>query len=162
MPTLQLTTTIAAPIERVFDLARCIDLHTHTTSSTGEQAIAGVTSGLIGLGEEVTWRAKHFGVWQTLTVRITKFERPNYFADEMLRGAFQQMQHQHYFEATSTGTVMRDLFTYTSPWGILGRMAEALFLERYLRRFLAERNHILKQVAESEEWKRFLPRSEEA
>lgn len=162
MPTLQLTTTIAAPIERVFDLARCIDLHTHTTSSTGEHAIAGVTSGQIGLGEEVTWRAKHFGVWQTLTVRITKLEHPSFFADEMLRGAFQQMQHHHHFEATSTGTVMRDLFTYTAPWGILGRMADALFLERYLQRFLAERNRILKQVAESEEWKRFLSRSEEA
>jgi len=156
MPTLQLTTIIAAPIERVFDLARCIDLHTHTTFSTGEQAIAGVTSGLIGSGEEVTWRAKHLGVWQTLTVRITKFERPNYFADEMLRGAFKQMQHQHYFEATSAGTIMQDVFAYTSPWGLWGRLADTLFLERYLRHFLTERNRILKQEAESEEWQRYL------
>ncbi len=160
MPTLQLTTPISAPINRVFDLARCIDLHTHTTSSTGEQAIAGVTSGLIGLREEVTWRAKHLGLWQTLTVRITKFERPTYFADEMLRGAFQQMQHEHHFEATSTGTLMRDVFSYTSPWGLLGRLADMLFLERYLRHFLVERNRILQQVAESEEWKHYLPASD--
>ncbi|MGV3607987.1 MAG: SRPBCC family protein [Planctomycetaceae bacterium] len=161
MPTLQLTTNIAAPIERVFDLARCIDLHAHTASSTGEQAIAGVTSGLIGPGEEVTWRAKHLGVSQTLTVRITAFERPTYFADEMLRGAFQKMQHQHHFEATSSGTAMRDLFTYTSPWGLLGRLADWLFLERYLRNFLMKRNRILQQVAESEEWKQYLPQSDQ-
>jgi ligand-binding SRPBCC domain-containing protein len=81
-------TLIHAPLERCFDLSRSIDLHKVSTARTGEQAIAGVTSGLIGLGEEVSWRARHFGVWQQMTSRITAFDRPAYFQDTMVRGAF--------------------------------------------------------------------------
>ena len=95
MPVIELFTVIDAPMERVFDLARSIDLHTDSTAGTGERAVGGVTSGLIGAGQEVTWRARHFGVWQSLTVRITAFERPTHFADAMLRGAFRRMEHHH-------------------------------------------------------------------
>ena len=156
MPVIQLATSIAAPIERVFDLARSIELHTASTSRTGERAVTGVTSGLIGSGEEVTWRARHFGVWQSLTVRITAFEHPTHFADAMVRGVFRRMEHHHYFEPSSSGTTMRDVFTYESPLGILGRIADFLFLERYLRAFLIERNRVIKATAESDAWKRYL------
>lgn len=157
MPLIELSTLIAAPPGRVFDLSRSIDLHMASTSATGERAIAGVTSGLIGLGQEVTWRAKHFGVWQSLSVRITAFERPSHFADTMLRGAFRSMEHHHYFEETETGTLMRDVFRFQSPLGILGHFADFLFLTRYMRAFLIERNRVIKATAESEAWRRFLP-----
>jgi ligand-binding SRPBCC domain-containing protein len=156
MPVIELATAIAAPIERVFDLARSIDLHMQSTSSTGERAVGGVTSGLIGPGEEVTWRARHFGIWQSLTVRITSFERPNYFTDTMLQGAFRHMEHRHSFEPTPESTIMRDVFTYESPLGLLGRAADLLFLKRYLRSFLVERNRVIKAVSESDGWKRYL------
>jgi ligand-binding SRPBCC domain-containing protein len=156
MPVIELATSIAAPIERVFDLARSIDLHTESTARTGERAIAGTTSGLIGLGQQVTWRARHFGIWQSLTVRITEFEPPTHFADVMLRGAFCRMEHHHYFERSSEGTVMRDLFSYESPLGILGRIAEFLFLDRYMRSLLVERNRVIKAAAESDAWVRYV------
>ena len=156
MPLIELSTAIAAPVERVFDLARSIDLHMASTSSTSERAIAGVTSGLIGLGQEVTWRARHFGVWQTLTSRITEFERPTHFADVMLRGAFRRLEHHHYFEPSSDGTTMRDDFTYESPLGFIGRIADAFFLERYLRSILIERNRVIKETAESDAWRHYL------
>jgi ligand-binding SRPBCC domain-containing protein len=151
MPTIKLATSIAAPIDRVFDLARSIDLHTNSTSSTGERAIAGVTSGLIGPSQEVTWRARHFGVWQSLTVRITAFERPTHFADTMLRGAFRSMEHHHYFEPAGSGTTMRDVFSFQSPLGVLGRIADSLFLTRYMKSFLIERNRVIKATAESDD-----------
>lgn len=156
MPVVELETFIAAPIERVFDLARSIDLHTHSTSSTGERAVGGVTAGLIGPGQEVTWRARHFGVWQTLTVRVTAFERPTHFADAMLRGTFRHMEHHHHFEASTGGTIMRDVFTFESPLGILGRIADRLFLGRYMGSFLVERNRVIKATAESDAWKKYL------
>lgn len=158
MPTLELTTLIAAPVERVFDLARSIDLHMDSTAGTGERAVAGVTSGLIGLGQEVTWQARHFGVWQRLSVRITAFEPPSYFTDTMLKGAFRRMEHHHYFEAAPRGTRMRDVFSYESPLGLLGRLADVLFLERYMRAFLTERNRVIRAAAESGDWERYLPR----
>jgi ligand-binding SRPBCC domain-containing protein len=156
MSDIKLATSIAAPIERVFDLARSIDLHMNSTSNTGERAIAGVTSGLIGPGEQVTWRARHFGIWQSLTVQITSFEPPTHFTDTMVRGAFRQMEHDHYFESSSDGTIMRDVFAYTAPLGMLGRLAELVFLDRYLRSFLVERNRVIKHAAESGEWVRYL------
>ncbi len=156
MPTIELATSIAAPIERVFDLARSIDLHTNSTSSTGERAVAGVTSGLIGPGQEVTWRARHFGIWQSLTVRVTVFERPTHFADAMLRGAFRSMEHHHYFEQSGSGTTMRDVFSFQSPLGILGRIADSLFLTRYMKSFLIERNRVIKATAESDDWNQYI------
>jgi ligand-binding SRPBCC domain-containing protein len=149
MPRIELTTLIAAPIETVFDLARSIDAHAASQASHGERAVAGRTSGLIEEGEEVTWEAVHLGLRQRLTSRIVAMRRPTYFRDSMLHGAFKRMDHDHFFESTPTGTVMKDVFDYAAPLGLLGRFADRLFLERYMRRLLEERNQVLKQQAES-------------
>ena len=135
MVRLEEITTIRAPIERCFDLARSVEVHLAGNVHFGEQAVAtaGVTSGLIGLGERVTWRAKHFGIWQTLTSEITALDRPTYFRDEMIRGAFRWMKHDHYFRAVSGGdTEMKDVFTFAAPVPALGWIVEALVLRSYL------------------------------
>jgi len=156
MPVIELTTVICAPRERVFDLARSIDAHQDTTSGTEERAVAGVTSGLIGMDDEVTWEARHFGVRQRLTVRVTAFDPPRRFQDIMVSGAFKRMVHDHEFAEHPTGTLMRDRFEFESPLGILGKMPDRLFLATYMRRFIARRNEVLKQLAESAEWRRYL------
>ena len=158
MPVIKLSTKIRAPIERVFDLSLSIDLHKAASAHTGEEAIAGVTSGLIGLGEQVTWRAKHLGVWQTLTTTITKHSSPNAFSDAMVQGAFKRFNHEHLFSESDGVTTMRDVFDFTAPLGLLGRFADWLFLENYMRRFLVLRNETIKRIAESDEWKQFLPK----
>jgi len=114
-------------------------------------------SGLLGFGDQVTWRARHFGVWQRLTSRITAFDRPTHFRDSMVRGAFQRLDHDHFFTADGGGTLMRDVFDYRAPLGPLGWLAERLFLTQYLRHFLETRNDELKAVAESSAWKEFVP-----
>ena len=156
MPCIELTTPIAAPLERVFDLSRSIDLHLASTASTGERAVGGITSGLIGKDQEVVWRAKHFGIWQTLSSRITAYDRPRYFRNSMVRGAFRRIDHDHYFEVSGAGTLMRDVFEFESPLGFLGRMADWVILERYMKSFLIERNRVIKATAESDTWKTFL------
>jgi len=118
--------------------------------------VAGVTSGLIGMDDEVTWEARHFGVRQRLTVRVTAFDRPKHFQDIMISGAFKRMVHDHEFAEHPTGTLMRDRFEFTSPLGILGKIADWLFLTSYMRRFIARRNEVLKRLAESAEWRRYL------
>jgi ligand-binding SRPBCC domain-containing protein len=94
---------IHAPVERCFDLARSVEVHLAGNIHCGEQAVAtaGVTSGLIGMGQRVTWRAKHFGIWQNLTSEITAMDRPAYFQDTMIQGAFRFMRHDHMFRALS-------------------------------------------------------------
>ena len=153
MPKIILKTEIKASIEIVFDLSRSIDLHKISTEHTNEEAIAGKTSGLIGLNESVTWRAKHFGVYQKLTSKITEFERPNYFVDEMVHGIFRGFRHEHRFTDFNGMTLMVDHFDYESPLGYLGKMADELFLQKYMTDLLIERNRIVKDFAETEKWK---------
>ena len=153
MPRIELKTEIKADRHIVFDLSRSIDLHKISTEQTNEEAIAGKTSGLIELGESVTWRAKHFGVYQKLTSKITEFDKPKYFADQMVRGAFKEFKHEHHFEELNDGTLMIDFFDYKSPFGVLGRLADKLFLEKYMTKLLFERNRIVKEFAESKKWK---------
>jgi ligand-binding SRPBCC domain-containing protein len=149
MPVIILRTRVAAPPARCFDLARDVDLHQRSTAASRERAVAGVTSGLLGAGDEVTWEATHFGVRQRLTSRITAFDPPNRFVDEMVRGAFARFRHEHQFHAVEGGTEMVDTFDYTSPLGPLGRLADGLFLRRYMTTLLRERNAYLKRAAES-------------
>ena len=150
MYTLRVTTTIAAPAARCFDLARSIDAHILSAGRSGEKAVGGRTSGLLELGQEVTWEARHFGLRQRLTSRITAFEPPRYFQDRMIRGVFRFLEHDHFFEPDeSGGTVMVDVMRFQAPLGLLGWLAERLFLARHLRRFLQQRNLALKAMAES-------------
>jgi ligand-binding SRPBCC domain-containing protein len=153
---------ILAPIDRCFDLARSVEVHLLGNVHFGEQAVAsaGVTSGLVGLGERVTWRAKHFGVWFALTSEITTMEPPLHFRDEMRQGPFRFMIHDHHFQPLpDDATEMVDIFRFAAPLPLLGTLAEAFVLRRYMRRLLQERNLVIKQIAESSEWRKYLPAS---
>jgi ligand-binding SRPBCC domain-containing protein len=149
MPVIVLRTLVAAPPARCFDLARDVELHQGSTAASRERAVAGVTAGLLGAGDEVTWEATHFGVRQRLTSRVTEFDPPKRFVDEMVRGAFRRFRHEHQFLSVPDGTDMVDIFDYTSPLGPLGRLADGLFLRRYMTTLLRERNAYLKRAAES-------------
>jgi ligand-binding SRPBCC domain-containing protein len=157
MAVIQLSTVIRAPQERVFDLARSIDAHQDSTEGTEERAVAGVTKGLIGMGGEVTWEARHFGVRQRFSVRVTAFDRPNHFQDVMISGAFKSMAHDHKFAEHPEGTLMSDRFEFSSPLGILGKIVDSIFLTSYMRRFILRRNALLKHLAESGDWIRYVP-----
>lgn len=155
MPIIKIETEINAPIERVFDLARCIDLHTESLSHTEEKAVAGKTKGLINKDETVTWQAIHFAVKQKLTAKIIVFERPHHFRDSMIKGAFERFDHDHFFEWKDSHTVMTDVFDYDSPFGFLGNVADQLFLKSYMTKLLESRNELIKKVAESDGWKKY-------
>jgi len=127
------------PPDRLFNLARSIDAHLDSQADAGEQAVAGVTMGLIGAGQEVTWRARHFGVPIRMTSRLTSMEFPERFVDEQVRGPFKAFRHVHEFEATASGSVMTDRVEFTAPFGLLGRIVEKLVLHRYLERLIVER-----------------------
>lgn len=149
MARIRIVTSIAAPIERCFDLARDIDFHVRSLAGTGERAVAGRTSGLIELGESVTWEARHFGIRQRLTSKITALDRPRYFRDEMVAGAFRNFAHDHLFEQTGDVTVMIDAVEFQSPLGPIGWLVDRLVLAGYLSRLLTGRAEAIKQAAPS-------------
>ncbi|MEH3033483.1 MAG: SRPBCC family protein [Aeromicrobium erythreum] len=140
MPQLRLETMIDAPPDVCFGLAISVDAHTASMGASGERAVAGVTSGEMRLGDTVTWRARHFGLPFRLTSRITVSERPDRFVDEQVRGPFGHWRHEHRFELRGTGTLMVDRIDFASPLGPLGRLVDAVALERYMRRLIETRN----------------------
>ena len=153
MPTIHLTTFIAAPVERVFDLSRSIDVHKKSLAHTNEQAVAGTTSGLIQQDETVTWKAKHLGKVRVMKVKISSMTAPQSFTDELVNGDFKEMKHEHHFKPIKNGTLMIDLFSFKSPYGSLGKMVNYIFLKRYLRKLLERRNLAIKEYAETDKWK---------
>ncbi|MFI0430696.1 cell division protein [Mariniflexile sp. HMF6888] len=149
MPYVKVETIINADIKTCFNLARNIEIHQESLKHSSEIAVAGRTSGLIELNETVTWEAKHFGFVQHLTSRITEFKYPDYFVDEMVSGAFKSFRHEHHFKKVGKKTIMSDIFYFESPYGILGKLANWLFLEKYMANLLRTRNAFLKEKAES-------------
>ena len=156
MPCIKLRTIIDAPAKLCFDLSRSIDLHKISTSDTNEEAIAGTTSGLISEDEYVTWRAKHFGIYQTLTSKITAYQPYISFTDEMINGPFKSIKHIHTFEFIDNKTIMVDEFYFESPYGIFGRLFNTLVLTFYLKKLLIRRNNIIKLYAESNLWHKII------
>jgi ligand-binding SRPBCC domain-containing protein len=145
---LRVVTSIAAPPAVCFDLARSVDAHLASAAGTGERAVGGKTAGLLELGDEVTWQAKHLGFTQRLSSRITEFRPPSYFQDRMTSGAFRSLEHNHFFDPQEGGTLMTDVLFFAAPLGRLGWIAERMFLARHLRVFLVRRGFALKQMAE--------------
>ena len=149
MPVIYLETLIEAPIETCFNYARSIEAHMKSTEETKERAVAGVTEGLMENGDTVTWEAVHFGVKQRLKARITGMHEPEWFIDEMISGAFKSFVHTHRFEEIGNVTLMIDQFIYKAPLGIIGSIANVLFLKKYMRELLEKRAVRLKKMAEN-------------
>jgi len=148
MTTITILTMIRATPERCFDASRDLELHLESMSQTGERAVAGRTSGLIELGEQVTWEGRHFGIRQRFTSAITAYDRPRHFRDAMVRGAFRSFIHDHYFEPCEEGTRMTDVLAFRSPLGVLGAIVDRMIMTRYLTRMLTKRNEVVKAAME--------------
>ena len=150
MPSITIETRIAAPRERVFDLSRDVDAHAESSAFTGERIVEpGRTRGLLQLGDLLTFEGRHLGVRQRVTVRITEIDPPRRYVDEGVRGALRELRHVHEFFADGGVTVMRDVITWRSPLGILGRAADALFVTRHMRWYVSEKQSRLKTMAET-------------
>jgi ligand-binding SRPBCC domain-containing protein len=156
MPIIHLTTFIAAPAEVVFDLSRHIGVHKESMSHYKEEAVAGTRIGLIEKDETVTWRARHLFKNRLLRVKITEMKKPEMFTDEQVQGDFKKMKHEHHFKPCENGTLLIDLFHFESPYGVIGRWLNALYLTNYMKKLLEQRNKYIKEVAESGKWKKLL------
>ena len=141
-------TVVDAAVDVLFDLSLSIDAHLASMSESRERAVAGVTSGMIGVGERVTWKAKHFGMPFTMTSEIIELDRPHRFVDQQVKGPFRRFWHEHTFEPSPAWPVMIDRIEFEAPLGPLGRVAERLVLRSYLRKLIEQRNAFLKGAAE--------------
>jgi ligand-binding SRPBCC domain-containing protein len=156
MSSIHLTTFIAAPVTRVFDLARSIDMHKQSMTKHKEEAVAGIRFGLIEKDETVTWKAKHLFKTRFFRSEITQMKKPDMFVDEQVKGDFKMMKHVHHFKPCDNGTIMIDLVEFEAPYGSFGKLFSKLYLTGYLKSLIEQRNKTLKEFAESEKWRKFL------
>jgi ligand-binding SRPBCC domain-containing protein len=156
MPTIHLTTFIAAPAPVVFDLSRHIGLHKESMEKYKEEAVAGTRFGLIEKDETVTWRARHFFKNRLLRVKVTEMKKHEMFVSEQVQGDFKRMKHEHYIKPCDNGSLLIDLFHFETPYGALGRWFNNLYLTNYMKALLEKRNNFIKQFAEGERWKALL------
>ena len=155
-----ISTQVNSEMETLFDLSRNIELHQISTSHTNEQAVAGITSGLMNLHDTVTWKARHLFKQRRFTSKITAFQRPFYFRDEMQEGDFKKFVHEHFFEKNENGILMKDRVVLKAPFGFIGTLATGIFLKNYIRNLLIHRNEVIKQYAETGEWRKILLKNE--
>jgi len=156
MPTIHLTTFIAAPVERVFDLSRNISLHKISMEEFGEKATGGITSGLINIDDTVTWKAKHLFKTRFFTSKIIEMKPFEKFTDKMIKGDFISFQHEHFFKPIDNGTIVIDIINFETPYGVLGKLVNQFYLNAYLEKLIIKRNEVVRQYAVSEKWKALL------
>jgi ligand-binding SRPBCC domain-containing protein len=156
MPSIHITTFIAAPIDRVFDLSRHIGLHKISQQDNNEEAIGGVTSGLIKQGEFVIWKAKHLFKTRMMTIKITEMKSPDYFEDIMEKGDFISYTHKHHFKQVNNGTIMIDELAFETPYGSVGKIFNRIYLTKYMKSLVEQRNNTIREYAESTKWQALL------
>lgn len=156
MPTIHLTTFIAAPVNRVFDLARSIEVHKHSMNKHQEEAVAGTRYGLIEKNESVTWKAKHLFKTRFFRSEITEMKKPESFTDEQVKGDFKMLKHVHHFKPCENGTIMIDLVDFEAPYGSFGSIFTKLYLSSYIKKLIEHRNTTIKDLAETDKWRKFL------
>lgn len=152
MQLIHLTTFIAAPVERVFDLSRSVNLHKVSTAHRHERIVDGVMSGLLQEGDTVTWQARHLNKERRFTAQVTEMQRPFHFTEEMLKGDFKSYRHEHHFKGIDNGTILIDLLHFETPYGIIGRLFNHYYLTAYLETLLKTRNQVIREYAESRKW----------
>lgn len=156
MTTIRLSTEIQAPIGRCFDLSRSVDLHILSGGHTKERVVGGRATGLVEKDDVITWEAVHFGIKQKLTIRIMEMRPSYYFSEQMVKGAFKSMYHEHHFTPTANGTEVTDVFYYDTPFGIFGKLFDGILLERHMSKFLEDRNNLIESAAEGTAWIKIL------
>jgi len=161
MPEIHLTTFIAAPVERVFDLSRSINLHRVSMTKFKEKSIRGRMNGLLQLHDTVTWSARHLWKTRILQIKITRLLKPSLFIDEQVFGDFKSMKHEHFFKPCENGTIMIDQFFFETPYGLLGQWINNFYLTHYMKGLIEVHNEAIRKAAESNQWKHYLIGNEE-
>ena len=148
MPKLFVKTEINADINICFDLARDIGFYYQSLQKPTEIPISGKTSGLVEMGDYITWETNHLHLMQHLTLKISEFIKPSLFVDNLVEGEFKSYRHEHRFQKIENGTLMTDVFYFESSYSILGKFVDYVFLKKHFRKLLENRNNSLKQKAE--------------
>lgn len=134
------TTRLSATADEAFSLSLSVDFHLESFAHSGERLVGGLPAGELGPNDTVTWKARHFGVWWTMSSVISEYDRPHYFVDQQSKGPFKSFRHEHHFEPAADGCTMRDVVEMQAPFGPLGSLVGLLILNRHIEQLIDLRN----------------------
>ena len=148
---------IHAPIERCFLLSTSLELVGQVLQMRPVEGGSRKTAGLVAEGDRIEWRGWLFGLPQVHESLITRYERPDFFQDTMVRGRFKRFQHDHRFTEIDGHTLLVDKLRFSLPLGWPGKMVARQVMIPHISGVLRRRMLLLKHVAEGREWQRYLP-----
>ncbi len=155
MFTLRDSIVVRAPIDRCFLLSTSLAI---VEKELGMHPVRGRTSGLVTGGDTVRWEGRQLGLPQYHESLISRFEPFRFFQDTMIAGRFASFQHDHAFSGNADGTVtLADELRFSMPFGPAGRLVGRLVMVPHIRGLLRRRFRLLKRIAETEEWRGYLP-----
>jgi len=156
MAKIHLTTFVAAPIERVFDLSRHLALYKLVFQNRKERFTSGAGSNLLAKGETISVVSKHAGKSRMSMIRLSEIQHPISFVEEQVKGDLEHFRHEHHFKSVDNGTIIIDLVDFGQPKDILGRIFGKIYFKKYLENLLRKRNELIRSYAETEKWRAVL------
>jgi len=156
MARIHLTTFIAAPVERVFDLSRHLALYRLVFQSRKEKLTSGAASTLISKGETVSIIAKHAGRSRMIMLKVTSLQRPAMFVEEQVKGDIQSFRHEHHFKPVDNGTILIDIVEFGLPKDIIGKVFGKMYFRKYIEELIKKRTELVRSYAETEKWRAVL------
>ena len=95
-------------------------------------------------GQIITYKVSPvLGIKLNWMTEITQVVDNQYFVDEQRFGPYAMWHHQHHFKVINGGVEMTDIVDYVLPFGMLGTLANALFVKKQLKTIF---DHRLKAV----------------
>lgn len=73
-----------------------------------------------------------FGIKTPWMTEITQVKDLEFFIDEQRVGPYKLWHHQHFIEKIEGGVLMKDIVTYSPPFGFLGAIANKLLIRKKL------------------------------
>jgi ligand-binding SRPBCC domain-containing protein len=149
---------IHAPIDRVFALSCSVAI---VERELGMRPVAGRTSGLVSAGDTIRWQGMQLGFsnYHVSLIVPETWDPPHFFQDRMIAGRFKSFEHDHHLTESAEGTRLDDevRFSMKLRWG--GALTGRLIVAPHIRRLMRRRFHLLKRLAETDEWKQYLAAS---
>lgn len=156
MASIHLTTFIAAPAERVFDLSRHLALYKMLFHNRKEKFSSGAGSNMLVKGETISIVVKNAGRSRMSMIKVTDLNRPFSFTEQQVKGDLESFKHDHHFKPIDNGTIIIDLVEFGMPTDILGKFLGKIYFKKYMEELLRKRNEIIRSYAETEKWRAVL------
>lgn len=91
------------------------------------------------------------GIKMDWTTEISHIQDRTYFIDEQRFGPYAFWHHQHHFKPTSKGVEMSDILHYKVPYGIIGTIADAIFVDQKVESIFEYRKKAIEKVFDFEQ-----------